>query len=247
MAHQPNLQPETSVAEHLQDLVLQCEAVEELLKELATFSAVALSSKAEVLCSVTLIRHKKPTTIAVSDARVVSLDETQYGFNDGPCLTATKEQATMHAPHLRDEQRWPGYTDAAWSQGIGSILAVPLPLEGEANAALNIYSTQTNGFSSEDIRTAQTYAGKASKALGLAVRIAQLMDDKKHLSMAMESRTSIDLAVGVVMAQNRCSQVAAVKILKIASSARNVKLRDVASSVLASVSKDPTVFTHFES
>lgn len=247
MADQTKPLPETSIAGHLQDLVLQCEDVKELLNELAAFSAAALSSQAEVFCSVTLIRHKKPATVAVSDARVLSLDETQYGFNDGPCLTATREQATMHAPHLRDEQRWPGYTTAAWSQGIGSILAVPLPLEGESNAALNIYSTQTNAFSSEDIETAQTYAGQASKALRLAVRIAQLTDDRKNLNLAMESRTSIDLAVGVVMAQNRCSQVAAIKILKIASSTRNVKLRDVASSVLASVSKDPSVFTHFDS
>jgi AmiR/NasT family two-component response regulator len=62
----------------------------------------------------------------------------------------------------------------------------------------------------------------------------------------MESRTMIDLATGAIMAQNRCSQEAAMKILKIASSTRNVKLREIAASVVASISEDPRVRTHFD-
>ena len=62
----------------------------------------------------------------------------------------------------------------------------------------------------------------------------------------MESRTTIDIAVGAIMAQNRCSQESALKILKIASSTRNIKLRDVAAAVVASVSEDPKILTHFD-
>ncbi|MGX9899727.1 ANTAR domain-containing protein [Arthrobacter sp. SA17] len=111
---------------------------------------------------------------------------------------------------------------------------------------MNIYSTRTHAFSGAEIEAAETYAGQASKALRLAVRVAQLTDDKKNLTAAMESRTAIDVAIGAIMAQNRCSQEAAFRILKIASSTRNIKLRDVATSVVASVSKDPNIFTHFE-
>ncbi len=193
------------------------------------------------------MRRKKPTTLAISDPRVLALDEMQYGFGDGPCLTAIRELTTVHAPSLRDEHRWPLYCDAAWKEGVGSILAVPLLLEGEAAAALNMYSTQTHAFSAEDIENAEAYAGQASKALRLAVRIAQLSDDRKNLTAAMESRTTIDLALGVIMAQNRCSQDTAFKILRIASNTRNVKLREIASSILNSVSEDPTVLTRFES
>lgn len=246
MAQQAKPLPTTAIAEHLQDLVLQCDDVQELLNELAAFSAARLSTRGEVLCGVTLSRHRKATTVANSDVRVLPLDEMQYGFGDGPCMTAIRESATIHVPNLHDESRWPGYTAAAWGQGIGSILSVPLPLEGEANAALNIYSTRTHAFSGEDIETAEIYAGQASKALRLAVRVAQLTDDKKNLVAAMESRTAIDVAIGAIMAQNRCSQESAFRILKIASSTRNVKVRDVATSIVASVSKHPDIFTHFD-
>jgi AmiR/NasT family two-component response regulator len=65
------------------------------------------------------------------------------------------------------------------------------------------------------------------------------------MKAAMESRTTIDLAVGVIMGQNRCSQDAAMSILKSASSVRNVKLRDVAASVLQSLGQGPGR-THFD-
>ena len=52
----------------------------------------------------------------------------------------------------------------------------------------------------------ETYSHHASKALRLAVRISQLAEAKAHLTAAMESRTTIDLATGAIMAQNRCSQ-----------------------------------------
>jgi AmiR/NasT family two-component response regulator len=48
------------------------------------------------------------------------------------------------------------------------------------------------------------------------------------------------------MAQNRCSQETAIKILKNASNTRNVKLLDIAASVVASLSQDPRVRTHFD-
>jgi AmiR/NasT family two-component response regulator len=55
----------------------------------------------------------------------------------------------------------------------------------------------------------------------------------------------IDVAVGIIMAQNRCSQAEAFELLKSASSARNVKLHVVASGVVESLGQGPTR-THFE-
>jgi AmiR/NasT family two-component response regulator len=62
----------------------------------------------------------------------------------------------------------------------------------------------------------------------------------------MKSRTAIDIAVGVIMAQNRCSQAAAMEILRKASNSRNIKLRDVAAGVIQSISPDPELRTHFD-
>ena len=47
------------------------------------------------------------------------------------------------------------------------------------------------------------------------------------------------------MGQNRCTQERAVEILRAASSHRNVKLRELAAELVATVSRGPAT-THFE-
>jgi AmiR/NasT family two-component response regulator len=80
----------------------------------------------------------------------------------------------------------------------------------------------------------------------LAVRISGLAETKNNLAAALESLTTIDLAACAIMSQNRCNQETAMRILKIASSTRNIKLRDVAASVVAAISGDQTTRTHFD-
>lgn len=63
---------------------------------------------------------------------------------------------------------------------------------------------------------------------------------------AMDSRTAIDLAVGANMGQNRCSQDEAIAILRAASQGRNMKLRDLAVNLLASLGQTGPVRTHFD-
>jgi GAF domain-containing protein len=246
MADRTRPQSAELLVDRLQDLVLKTQDVKEMLDELARFSAVTLTDPAVAFCSITLIQHKKPVTVARSDESAVRLDEGQYSAGDGPCLSAIREQAVVHLPDLTEENRWPDFTTAAQKAGVGSSLSVPLILEGEAQAGLNLYSTRSQGFTADDISMVETYSYHASKALRLAVRISQLAEAKAHLLAAMESRTTIDLAAGAIMAQNRCNQETAMKILKIASSSRNVKLRDVAASVVASLSQNPDVRTHFD-
>ena len=59
---------------------------------------------------------------------------------------------------------------------------------------------------------------------------------RDDLSAALKSRTVIDTAIGAIMAQNRCSREAAFQILVKTSSHRNIKLKDVAASIVSSIS-----------
>ena len=83
------------------------------------------------------------------------------------------------------------------------------------------------------------FATDASKFLRVAVRVAHLTDTGEHLRAAMSSRTTIDVAAGIIIGQNRCSHEAASTILKAASSGRNVKLAEVAAAVVTSIGQEP--------
>lgn len=235
------------VSQRLGELVLTSSHVEEFLRDLSVEAAAALSATdSNVSCSVTLVRRKKAVTVASSDARARAMDEVQYAFHDGPCLSAIRDDSTVTVPDLHGEGRWPEYTAAVQGETLRSVLAVPFPVHEDARAALNLYADVTEAFPAEAVTAAEKFAQDAGMSLRLALRVAQLTDARDDLVTAMASRTTIDLAAGIIMGQNRCSQEAAMFILKSASSTRNIKLRDVAVAVIASVTSDPTVSTHFD-
>ena len=224
--------------QRLLGLVLDSPEIASFLTELAIMTASCLSSQDDfVECGVTVLRDKRPAVVASSDARAASLDEIQNGFGDGPCLTALRENNTILIPDLMAEERWHHYAEAALDYGVRSILAVPLDLAGEAQGVANLYSRRPNGFSDLDILTAENFVANASRSLGLALGMARLKGVHDDLVAAMQSRTIIDMAVGVIMAQNGSSQDDAVRILTRASNSRNIKLRDVASTVVDSVGR----------
>ena len=70
----------------------------------------------------------------------------------------------------------------------------------------------------------------------------QLVDE---LYEAINSRTAIDLSVGVIMGQQHCSQAEAFEILSRAASSRNQKLREVAENLLHNVDEH-SIQTHLD-
>ena len=231
----------------LQEMVLDSPDVGEFLANFSALAAAGLTTATNtVMCGVTVIRRKLGVVAASSDEWAGALDKLQNSFGDGPCLTALRHRSTVHVPDTGAETRWPDYMAAVSLAGIGSILAVALELAGEAEAVMNLYSVNTHGFSGPDITAAESFAEHAATSLRLALRIAHLRHTRDDLTAAMQSRTTIDMAVGVVMAQNRCGRDAAFRVLTQASSHRNVKLRDIAAGVVASVSGEREFPTHFE-
>lgn len=235
-----------TTADYLQDLLLDTDDVEEFLTQFARFAAARLFERpGRILCGITLLRDKRAGTVASSSEAAKQLDELQYLFIEGPCLSACEEQRTVHVADVATDERWSNYLTRAAEHGVGSILAVPFSLDTGARAALNVYSTETGGFGPEDIATAEAFVAQTSKALMLAVRLAQHGESVGNLKSAMKSRTAIDIAIGIIMAQNRCTQTEAFTILKSVSSSRNEKVRDIAASLVASIGQaEPE--THFD-
>lgn len=99
-------------------------------------------------------------------------------------------------------------------------------------------------FTAQDVAEAELLARQASKSLRMAVRIAKATETSEHLRTAMDSRTVINVAAGIIMAQNRCSHDTAMTILKAASSGRNIKHNAVAAAVVQSIGQE-LPHTHF--
>ena len=241
------LVPEASVSQRLQDLVLDSVDVADFLLELSEYSAALAGVESlEVFdCAVTLHRRRKTRTGAGNTPRARLLNDIQERIGEGPCLTALQEQVTVVVRDTLTETRWPLYAKALAAQGVRSVLAVPLSLEQEAAASINFFSDRPESFHEGTVAGAEQYAYQAGRALRLAVRIGTTQQLAEDLQEAMKSRTAIDLAVGVIMGQQRCSQGMAFEILSRAASSRNRKLRDVARELLENLG-GAAIDTHFD-
>ena len=120
----------------------------------------------------------------------------------------------------------------------------PVPGVEPAIAVLSCFPSRPGGLSVEGIGAVELAATRIGPALALALRLDGQTHRANNLQAAMESRTVVDLAAGIIMGQNNCSQDRAVEILRSVSNSRNVKIRDVAAGVVAVVTD--RVSTHFE-
>ncbi|MFF2244004.1 ANTAR domain-containing protein [Arthrobacter sp. NPDC058130] len=85
-----------------------------------------------------------------------------------------------------------------------------------------------------------------SRPLRMALRIGRLQEARDDLESAMRSRMVIDIAIGVVMTQNRCRPDEAFTLLRKASNARNTKLREVGGSIVAAIAGTTDLRSRFD-
>jgi len=71
------------------------------------------------------------------------------------------------------------------------------------------------------------------------LRLASYSELTEQLRSSLTSRAVIYQALGVIMARERCPQAKAFEILRTASQNSNLKLRDIATAIVTSVSGEP--------
>ncbi len=227
----------------LQDALLSAESVEQFLHEMSLLAAGLVSSG--LSCGMTIQPNGRPMTVACSDPVAARIDEVQYKLDDGPCLHAMRDghivriEDTVRIEEGGGKARWPEFEAQAAAQGIRSCLALPLHADGRSVGAINLYARMASAFGTAEAKRAENFAENASGALALAIRLESHALLIEQLRSSLTSRTVIDQALGIIMARERCTQDRAFAILRSASQNTNVKLRDIASSVVMSVTGEP--------
>jgi transcriptional regulator with GAF, ATPase, and Fis domain len=220
----------------LVSLLLTTRSMEDFLIDLADTAASTLA----VSCGITLRSDQRPLTAAASDSLAAAVDEIQYGTDQGPCLQSLSTATIVSVPDLVDEHRWDGYPAHALAHGIRSSLSLPLSTRGQAVGALNLYARTAHAFDDPAVVVRATaLAAQGSAVLGVALHQAQQAHLADQMREALSSRSVIDQAIGILMAQQRCTAGAAFAVLRGASQNRNRKLRDIAADIVTSTGGEP--------
>jgi GAF domain-containing protein len=184
-------------------------------------------------CGLTVERSGRGQTVTYSGELAARGDERQYELDDGPCLEALRTGEVVSVADMSREQRWGKYPERALDAGVCASLSLPLTVGERGRGALNLYASHPHAFTDTDERAAQNWAAQAGGALSVAWRMAEREDRVDHLTQGLVTRQVIGQAVGLLMAQRRCTAEEAFALLKGASQRSNEKLRDVAARMIS--------------
>lgn len=164
-------------------------------------------------------------TKAATNDLLYELDAMQYQLREGPCYYAATEQAHIVSTNIAVDERFPKYGPVAAAAGIRAQAGLRLFTAPRAQGALNLYSRSLGAF--EDMGTlGDLFSTQSGMAIAYAMEVTNLQD-------ALETRTTIGQAVGIVMERYRLTDDRAFAFLTRLSQNHNVKLRLVAQEIIA--------------
>jgi len=216
-------------------LLLELETMQSVLQKVADLAKTTLSAVDEA--SVTLMQGSRPVSAVYTGLLAYELDEAQYEHDLGPCLDAAKTRRTVLVEDARAEPRYPQFAERAVRGGALSSMSIPLVLQQDMPAGLNLYSLHAHSFDADGRNRAERYATTASVAIRNMLSYDSSRKTAEQLRQAMESRAVIDQAKGIIMAERRCTADEAFQILAQASQRANRKLRDIALDIVQGVGR----------
>ncbi|WP_182526493.1 ANTAR domain-containing protein [Nocardioides dongkuii] len=196
----------------------------------------------DVELTVLLGSPEEPEAVVSTGQLAQVLDGSQLQAGEGPTSSAYRERATVWATDVRADPRWPRWASAVSERGL-AVVAVPLQVSGQVGGVLTGYRVGGPADSSL-AENVETLALTVRGLLQQVVLRAEIRQAAADLDRALSSRAMIDQAKGIVMAREGCSAEDAFRHLVDVASTEHVKLRDLAATIVTSVSdgvhRDPS-------
>lgn len=171
-------------------------------------------------------RRHGVTNAAATDEVARLADAFGNERRTGPGIEALDQKAHSLSADLRSESRWASWTEYAQTLGIEAVVALPLHGTSRSFGAMNLYFDQPIADPEQVLARAGTFATHLTLALGCGLTI-------EHQAAALENRTVIGQAQGILIAGSRLTADAAFAYLQRVSQHSNRKLRDIAADVVS--------------
>jgi GAF domain-containing protein len=208
------------LASALADVTESEEAVDKIV-------AVAVEAVGTAFGGITLIQDhgRRFETVGSTDPSVVAADALQYELREGPCVDASLTSKSFASADLGSDQRWPTWGPRVSELGFRSILSAEIHGRGHRIGALNLYGSTEATFGHQDFEMAQMFAHQASLVLGFVLHEADLLQ-------AMETRSIVGQAQGILMQRFEIGSATAFALLRRYSMDTNTRVRDLAEYII---------------
>lgn len=185
------------------------------------------------MAGVTLLSENgEPRTAAQTNHAVSEVDFNQYSSRQGPCLEAAHTRSVVRATVAESASRWPKFSAHLRVVGVSSFLSAPLWVDDRHAGALNIYSSDTYGFTEVDAMIVRVYTTSIESLLRVSKEVEFAKNEISGLNTAMKSRATIEQAKGILMALRGFSSESAFQTLVAESQRTQQKLSVVADQIV---------------
>jgi len=220
----------------LNELLVQQTPLGQILDGIGDLAVAVIPSCEEA--GVTLEEDGRIVARTTTGSRAERVDAFQYDIGEGPCLHASKTGTVVLIEDMAVDGRWPRFASYAYGEGIESSYSIPMTAGGEHFGVLNLYST-AGPFGPADADIGGLFARDATNAVRHAAAFAKTRLLIENLHTALESRSVIGAAVGIVMSRDRLNRAQAFEKLADMSQQENMKLGDVANRITQAFETGP--------
>ncbi len=241
---QPKLSPAQSKADEAElyaglrgvaGIVASARGVIELLGDVAEFAAQAIPGTDGVGVALVDQRHALSSiqTWAATEMLVHDIDTVQYGeLNEGPCITCMQSRRPVVSGSLGSDSRWPHFGGRVARMGVHSALALPLIVGDQVIGSINAYARRRDAFGAHAVQLGSQFAIPAAVSVHNAQLLASAHERTMRLQRALDSRSVIDQAIGIIRSRSGAGADEAFDRLTQLSQTQNVKLHIVAERLV---------------
>ncbi len=162
-------------------------------------------------------------TVAATSELAGRADRIQYSEQEGPCFQAVIAGHRVVCTDLANDSRWASYGSRAARLGLRSQAALIIETDG-SHSGLNLYSESVGAFDPLD-EVAELFAAHAVAAMGHSREVFQL-------TRALDTRTVIGQATGIVMERYHVGPLRAFEFLVRLSQDSNTRVHTIAERLV---------------
>jgi GAF domain-containing protein len=216
-------------------IVASGRGVIDLLRDVAKFAAQAIPGADGV--GVALIDPQQGIssvrTWAATAMLVHEIDTVQYNeLNEGPCITCMQSQRPTVSGSLGSDGRWPHFGGRVARMRMHSALALPLVVGEQVIGAINAYAKTRDAFAEHAVQLGSQFAKSAAVSVYNAQLLANAHERTLRLQRALDSRSVIDQAIGIIRSRSGGGAEEAFARLTHISQTENIKLHIVAERLV---------------
>ena len=189
----------------LATIVTRGEGVNDLLADVADFAAQAIpgADGASVALidpqgDISSLRTFAATAIVFHD-----IDTVQYSeLHEGPCITCMESGRPTVSGSLGSDSRWPHFGGRVARMRVHSALALPLIVGQQVIGSINAYAKNRDAFAEHAVLLGSRFARPAAVSVYNAQLLTDAHERTLRLQRALDSRSVIDQAIGIIRSRS---------------------------------------------